>query len=642
MELSSAVTNITCEFGHEDDKYTVRIKNQTYKSSERGIKIYGRHLFRHKNHDVVVLDASFSNNLLEIIPSTLLQIFINLTELKLEKCGLKKLIPTSFKYCEKVKIMKFGIDRIEIEAGVFRMCRNLEVLEFNGNQFQRMDPFAFRGLTSLKVLKMHDCNMHTIDQPLLMPLQGLEEIHITKNSISEIPRTALQDMSNLRVMNFSNNELTAFSTAYIKSKNHLEYVDLSENNIETLDRRILEDWPNNAELDLSSNICIDKKFGKLGTNELPMFDVVEQLMDCFEDASKSSVNDESSITNDAESTTSTPSASKEKSNEEKLEVKPLETSTTVETNITTDDQNVEDMTDSPFEFAKDVNDSSTNIDETTESTTTKKIESGELYSDESSEAVSSTTQETTSTTQETTTSTTTVAETTTTMKKRRKKGKKGKTTVEDTTTTSPENETTVMAETTPTEETSTVTENSSSYDTTTENTTENENAPQLHEYEQSTCRFYVDSDKNYNCELTGVSQQLKRINVNHFEGYTNINVSGIYFRDSRLFHVPKIVAKTFPNLELLSIENTNLKVMDDEFIEECGTIKRINLRDNKIRHVERNALKACIFLEFVDLSRNPIEKIEGGIFECNPKLSVIIDKLTILPAHTKNVSSDQN
>ena len=122
--------------------------------------------------------------------------------------------------------------------------------------------------------------------------------------------------------------------------------------------------------------------------------------------------------------------------------------------------------------------------------------------------------------------------------------------------------------------------------------------------------------------------------------YKNEQVNGIFFRQSKLFQVPKIVSSTFPNLVELSIEKTNLKVMDDEFIEDCGNIKRINLRNNKIRRVEKNSLKACLNLEHVDLSGNPIETIEGGIFECNPKLSLTYNAMKILPtSHVENKGS---
>ncbi|KAL7028233.1 hypothetical protein ACKWTF_005771 [Chironomus riparius] len=724
ISSSNAAVNITCEFGYVEDKYTVKISNQTYKSTEKGLKIYGRHINRMKNPDVKVLDASYRYNKLDIVPSTLLQIFVNLAELRMENCGLKRLTVTSFKYCGKIKIMKFGVDEIDIEAGVFKMCESLEVLEFNGNNIKSINSYAFKGLDKLHTLKMDKCNLRTIEPELLLPLFYLDHIHITGNKIEELPNGLFDELEYLKTMNLSNNELTSFSSSFLKRKNHLEIIDLSENNIETLDRMFLENWPNNAALNIESNICIDKKFGHLGTNDLPMIEVVEFFMNCFDEektvqpiiqpnststteepkpkSSESSESDsdekstseskkkedikqkldetESSsektkvVSKKRESENNEHSAEKSKaaikknesedkkdvekssekkdndldkkdniSNEKVVDklVEPLTTNTTEPK----DDENKENSRDSPFEFVKESTDNikqnSSGIidDKESQESTTKAVPDKSVSSESDSDEDSDEKTTEISTTESTTTTTEATTEATT--KKHKKKGKKGKTATEvvtESTVTVAQNETNLEIATTSfetfteSETTEGIEEMISVTDSIVQETTEKvEDKDQLHDYEQATCRFYIDADKNYNCELVNVTQYLKRINTEHFNGYTSENVNGIFFRQSKLFQVPRIVSVTFPNLIELSIEKTNLKVMDDEFIEDCGNIKRINLRNNKIRRVERNSLKACNNLEHIDLSGNPIETIEGGIFDCNPQLSLTFNAMKILP-----------
>lgn len=158
----------------------------------------------------------------------------------------------------------------------------------------------------------------------------------------------------------------------------------------------------------------------------------------------------------------------------------------------------------------------------------------------------------------------------------------------------------------------------------------------LHPYEQAWCRFFIDADNNYNCVLENVTSEVKRINADHLSGYDNSKVNGLHLRQSVLVRLPLIFFDTFENLEHLSVENTNIKQLDEDTVKDgCGKLKSISLKNNKIRRLERHALKECENLESIDLTGNPIEYLEGDIFNYNPKLSITMGSLKIVsPALT--------
>lgn len=661
---------ITCKFAHENEDYVAYLSQQNYGSSDRDLRIYGRHEYGKKNIDVKKLDASHKDNKLSLIPTTIFKIFSNLIEVRLKDCGLKKLTADSFKYCRSMQTIRLGKDDITYEADVFKQCRRLETLEFDESDLSNMNPNALGGLENLKVLIMNKCNLKEINPQLMSSLVNLEELHITGNpDLTEIPKNIIGKFLNLKVLNVSGNSISDLSNYFVEEKNDLEVADFSFNNISKIQRNLLEVWPNNAALNLSNNDCINKEFGHLGTNDFPMFEVVEYLMKCFPNDESS--NDETSTGESSTDKTSTNKThSSESGSSESLNGSETKNTTTnselvknlkaaqdklMETNDDDDEDIAQKVTDkipdeipeqvegakkendngeileSPYEFIKGtmkIKNGKSSIQAQINNGTATATNSTEVSgSDEDispffTETISSTTTETT--TQE-------EVQTTRIPKRKRKKQKKVKVT-----------EPSEVISESPTADTeTTVAVEKSDMDTTfyvgeIENATEvsqtNATTPYLHDYEQASCRFYIDANKEYNCVLEGVTPELKRINVDHLGNLTNESVTKVFLRDSVLINVPRILTDIFPNLNHLSIGNTNIKTLDNEFIEDCKNIKDIDLRGNKIHHVKKDCFKKCLNLEAVNLSDNPIEMIQSEIFQTNPKLTIIINKIKITPS----------
>lgn len=669
---------IMCKFmSDEFGRYTAVIADQQFLRDDPPPKVYGRHLAGKKNSDVRVIDCANKENKFEVFPATLTQIFPNTEVLMLQNSGLTQLSPESFKFTPLVKIMMFANDNFTIEAGVFRGSVSLEVLKFEEIDFSHTEPDVFNGADDLKILSMKKCKFNESNLSFLEPISSLSELYITQSSLLHPPLKATQNMPLLKILDLSGNKLTYLHNDLVENKHFLDLLDLSENEINEIQRTLLEIWPNNAALNLDGNNCIKQNFGHMGTSELPLFDVVVHFMQCFhqseDEENKTSESDEEEVISKSQETTiiaKKGSVSDEKSggsvsdeiiSDEKDEIsKEFEGVKVDVTNAPSKEEVVFEGTDSPFEFAKKTEQSGSSSEET-------ESESG-------SDEVETTEATTTTTTVETTT------EEAKTKKKKKKKKKNGETTdmpatIESLTTqefysiadvpeepefiVEAENKTSeeaaVVIEEKATEmivtEEAVVTEGNATEATVTEekiiddekSTTEEMAKGEtvtpsyLHPYEQASCRFFIDADRGYNCVLENVTADLKRINVDHFGTHDNRNVTGLFLRDSTLIKIPHIFFTNFENLLHLSIEETNIKQLDDDTLKEgCGNLETLILKRNKIRVVESESLKTCIALKLLDISDNPIERIEGGIFESNPHLNIKMGSLQITAAHANN------
>lgn len=740
IDLSSSAA-ITGKFSLNGTDYVCKASNQTYRLDDTVLKIFGKHLkMKMDGHEVVfgndnvtIFDASNSKNYLQKIPTTILQLFTKIREMHLVSINLSILDRSSFKSCINLEKIKFGNDEIRsISASVFEPCINLKVIEFIENPIGQIDDGAFIGLSNLQVLIMKGNKLAYINPDLLKPLIGINTLTITNNLIVKLHPDLLLNMKNLQFLNLYNNEITHISSLLFRNKPHLEKVNFSNNSIATIDRRLLESWPNNAELDLISNQCINRAFGRIGSDDLPMSDVVGDFKQCYQSdddvlkvvelerfniddvtrgtdsVTKPSTNESLSESSSDESSFRTPivvanvssSSSESESNETSSTLTFAEvssddhdesskaeanvsssssesasstsftaegkkdvdssmvhkkgngssnetsTATTVEGFINYDegksskahDENTDSESDdkakSPDttennESSEDLNDSDFDFGEsdkadfeTKNKTSTEKNSEDEdmdvghfsfFSSEENSNdrlnenvteknSTSTSTQDTTSLETPNASFNTTIEPSTTSLSMTKKR-KSNKQKILPTTFTNA---------------------------FTTTETTDTTNKPYLHSYEQADCRFYLSAKHEYTCVVRNARKTLKRINVNHIEGYTNDNVTVVFFRNSSLVNVPRVVIDDFPHIKSLSVEGCGIKTMDSELFEVCRNLQYLDISNNKIHRVLGDSLKMCPMLESVDLTNNPVEKIESNIFECNPKLNITLGALKIV------------
>ncbi|KAL7028232.1 hypothetical protein ACKWTF_005770 [Chironomus riparius] len=138
------------------------------------------------------------------------------------------------------------------------------------------------------------------------------------------------------------------------------------------------------------------------------------------------------------------------------------------------------------------------------------------------------------------------------------------------------------------------------------------------------CRYFLNENRKYTCVLENVDLVLTMIGGKHYEDQNDENVTHLYFFNSTLSKVPPIVFQKFPNLEFLSIANTQLTIINDQTFDGCGKLTIIDASDNKISKIAETSLRKCKSLKTIDVSGNPIWYIDGEIFSYDPQLKHII------------------
>ncbi len=148
--------------------------------------------------------------------------------------------------------------------------------------------------------------------------------------------------------------------------------------------------------------------------------------------------------------------------------------------------------------------------------------------------------------------------------------------------------------------------------------TTNFQPPVLHD----TFRCYSDQEKRVTCVIKDAEFVISR-NFQFEDGYTNKDVTRLYFVDSQLREVPEIIFETFPNLSFLSIANTNLRIIDNKTFKKCGNLEFLDATNNDIIRVEETAFENCKNLKKIDLSGNQVDSISNKLYLLDPSLESV-------------------
>lgn len=144
------------------------------------------------------------------------------------------------------------------------------------------------------------------------------------------------------------------------------------------------------------------------------------------------------------------------------------------------------------------------------------------------------------------------------------------------------------------------------------------------EFYISDCRYFLNENRKYTCVLENVDLVLKMIGGSHYGDFGDGNVTQLFFFNSILSKVPPIVFQKFPNLEFLSVANTQMTIINDQTFDDCGKLQKIDASGNNIIKIVETSLKNCKNLKTIDVSGNPIEYVDGEIFYYDPQLKHII------------------
>jgi len=135
----------------------------------------------------------------------------------------------------------------------------------------------------------------------------------------------------------------------------------------------------------------------------------------------------------------------------------------------------------------------------------------------------------------------------------------------------------------------------------------------------------LDELRRYTCVLEKVDLVLTSIGGVHDAGFSNSDVTRVYFIDSELANVPRAVFDSFANIEFLSVAETHLSVINDNTFEVCGSkLKKLDASKNQITRIYETSLQNCSALEWLDLTGNAVEDLDRNLFQLDPTLQHVI------------------
>jgi platelet glycoprotein V len=254
----------TCTFQVVGFSYTCRLENQVIRSDNDMEQIGGVH---NEDLDNINVKSLYSNSsTITVFPSLIVDHFVNLAFVKLEKVQLKT-FNRAITNCKELFQVDLNENEIEvIPAGIFQKCQSLTTLSLNRNHIKTINDDAFLGLTSLNSLWLWTNNIGSINRQIFRHTLGLRAIFLNQNEIEAVAADTFVDLQELYWLEINLNRLTKWNKDILSQNPKVEKLGLDGNQISTLDVDTFSNLPNLVELSIGSLL-----------EEIPAFEGVQRL-----------------------------------------------------------------------------------------------------------------------------------------------------------------------------------------------------------------------------------------------------------------------------------------------------------------------------------------------------------------------------
>lgn len=125
------------------------------------------------------------------------------------------------------------------------------------------------------------------------------------------------------------------------------------------------------------------------------------------------------------------------------------------------------------------------------------------------------------------------------------------------------------------------------------------------------------------CSFNGIRNPDELYKLTPFQDLKYAEVKRIRFTDTRMYHVPSEVTKTYVNVEDLDISHTHISRFDGMDFSNSNKLIKLNVSRNAIHSLPNGLIEKFSYLENLDISNNFIEIIETGAFSYNKKLTFL-------------------
>lgn len=194
---------VTCEFKNYDNlwgnTYTCIVKNTKISTDVRVSEFVGKHEADKTNADVTTLYMSGED--LSVLPSGIMEIFPNLTGLRVECTTLEKLDRKIFKKLKTLTHVSLDNNKIEtIPQNAFCDLISLEWLSVGGNKIKLVDKEAFKSLIKLNYLSLHRNQLEVLDSDVLKYNTEMKQLFLSQNKLKTISSDLILPLKKLSMI----------------------------------------------------------------------------------------------------------------------------------------------------------------------------------------------------------------------------------------------------------------------------------------------------------------------------------------------------------------------------------------------------------------------------------------------------------
>lgn len=131
----------------------------------------------------------------------------------------------------------------------------------------------------------------------------------------------------------------------------------------------------------------------------------------------------------------------------------------------------------------------------------------------------------------------------------------------------------------------------------------------------------------YTCKASivfvGNPTNVTGVSLNHLEGKTNDDVTGLFISQSSMDLMPQNIEHFFPNLQSIIVERS-LVAINRQDIEVFPDLKELNLFNNSITHINVDLFGSNPKLQSISFSFNPIQHVAHNVFDHLSDLEILI------------------
>lgn len=200
----------------------------------------------------------FWNREVEFLPEQIAKTFPNLIRYHVILCAIKRVDEKHFHGLLRLESLELKQNEVEtIASDSFKDLKKLKHLDLKYNKIKFIDAKWFESLTHLKHLTLHSNEIEFLNEKSFEKLTNLQSIHLSDNKLKSIPGNVFKN--NLK----------------------LQVIWLHDNNIENIISSMFDYLTELKNVDLRSNICMNRTYRKDSSGTLfksyPICDLKKDL-----------------------------------------------------------------------------------------------------------------------------------------------------------------------------------------------------------------------------------------------------------------------------------------------------------------------------------------------------------------------------